>query len=390
MATASRPIFIWRTPDELREIAAREPANPVPLYLLANVLRRADDSQWRAIADEAMERTHHTPQRVYARGLMRITFGDWRGWADYELRLQNPDTIRDLFLFSEVCWRNQLWDGVEDLTGKSLVVLPEQGLGDCLQMWRFIPALVRSAGATSLMVYPKLIPLARHNFGKRASIRLYDVKPTVPFDRYVWSMSLPRIFGGLPEFEPLEGPGRRRPWAHGERPMRAGICWAGSTAYLHDPDRSIPFDALAPLLARPEVEWISLQVGPRAAECDGHPRLQQPDPPLLTFADTADLMAQCNYVVTVDTSVAHLAGLLGVPTYLILQSDSHWRWGLDDTTAWYPSMSLVRQPTFGDWAGAIDRVGAMIESGTYESLDRRASSSVISRATTAHQSLRAG
>jgi hypothetical protein len=260
-----------------------------------------------------------------------------------------------------MCWRNQLWDGKEDLAGKSLAVLPEQGLGDCLQMWRFVPALIESVGAPILMLYPKLVPLARHNFGKRARTWLYDVKPAVPFDRYVWGMSLPHIFGELPVFQPITGPGRRKKLAPRTRPVRAGICWAGSADYLHDADRSIPFDSLAPLLERPEVEWVSLQVGPPAANGKDHPTLRTPDPSLVTFADTADLMAELDYVVTVDTSVAHLVGLLGVPTYLMLQSDSHWRWGLEDTTPWYPSMRLIRQPTFGDWTGAIHRLTTLLD-----------------------------
>jgi hypothetical protein len=366
--TTSRPSFIWRTREELQDIAAREPTNPMPLYLLAHVLRRAGESRWRDVANEAMERVHHTPQRIYARGVMRITLGDWGGWTDYEMRLQNPDTIRDLFLYSELCWRNQRWDGTEDLTGKSLVVIPEQGLGDCLQMWRFLPALLDSAGTLILLAYPRLLPLARHSVGTRAMVWLYDVKPTVTFDRYVWSMSLPNIFGGLPTFRPLESPKRRPRLARRERAMRAGLCWAGSSDYLHDLDRSIPFETLGPLLARPEVEWFSLQVGGRAAEASGCAALRTPDPPLVTFADTADLIGQLDYVVTVDTSVAHLAGLLGVPTFLMLQSDSHWRWGLEDTTPWYPFMRLIRQPAFGDWAGAVRQLGTALDSDSTAAL----------------------
>jgi ADP-heptose:LPS heptosyltransferase len=89
-----------------------------------------------------------------------------------------------------------------------------------------------------------------------------------------------------------------------------------------------------------------------------------PDQPLVTFADTADLIGQLDYVVTVDTSVAHLAGLLGVPTFLLLQLDSHWRWGIEDTTPWYPFMRLIRQPTFGDWAGAVRQLGTILDNAS--------------------------
>jgi hypothetical protein len=370
--TTSRPAFVTHTREELEAIAARDPTNPVPLYLLALVLRREGEPCWRDVANEAMGRSHGTPQRVYARALMRITLGDWGGWADHEKRLQCPDTIRDLSIFAEICWKNQLWDGKEDLADKSLVVLPEQGFGDCLQMWRFFPALIRSVATPILMIYPRLTPLARHNFGAQAKVSLWHVKPKAPFDRYVLSMSLPYIFQGLPAFEPLRGPGRRPKLDRRDLPVRAGLCWAGNAGYCHDAARSIPFDALAPLLERTEVEWLSLQVGPRATDSDGHPTLRMPNPPLVTFGDTADLIGELDYVVTADTSVAHLAGLLGVPTYLMLQLDSHWRWGLDDTTPWYPSMRLVRQPTFGDWPGAIRSLSTMLDAELHASADYRA------------------
>ena len=365
--TTSQPTFIWRTREELEDIAAREPTNPVPLYLLASLLRRTGEPRWRSIIDEAMKRSHHTPQRMHARGQTRITLGDWGGWTDYEARFQNPDTVRDLSFFSEITWRSKPWDGKEDLSGQSLVVLPEQGHGDCLQMWRFVPALLQSTcGTTTLMLYPRLVSLARHNFGSRAKISLC-VKPAKPFDRYVWSMSLPSIFGGLPPFEPLHGTGRRPLPAFHQRPVRAGLCWAGNPGYLHDVDRSISLDVLAPLLEHDDVEWISLQVGSRAGDASQHPVLRSLDPPLTTYLDTANIIAQLDFVVTVDTSVAHIAGLCGVPIYMLLQSDSHWRWGLEETTPWYPSMRLVRQPTFGDWASVIRQVQAMVDRCDYAS-----------------------
>jgi hypothetical protein len=355
-----RPIFVFRSRAELEDIAAREPHNPMPLYLLANVLRRAGDPSWRDVTAAARERPHIAPQHIYARSLVRIQQNDWGGWTDYRMRFRGPETIRDLLMFSDICWKHQEWDGTEDLTGRSMVVLPEQGLGDCLQMWRFIPWLLERGCNPILMSYPRLVALARHNFGDRAKVWLHDVKPTVPFDRYVWSMSLPAIAGGLPPFRPLRAPGRRPRLPRRARPVRAGLCWAGSPNYLHDPDRSMPLADLESLLSRSEVEWTSLQVGPRASEGDPY-ALHTPSPPLASFADTADLLSDLDYIVTVDTSVAHLAGLLGLPTYLLLQHDSHWRWGLGGTTPWYPSMRLIRQHTFGDWPSAVRELAAILD-----------------------------
>jgi hypothetical protein len=115
----------------------------------------------------------------------------------------------------------------------------------------------------------------------------------------------------------------------------------------------MPFSALAPLFRLDDTTWYSLQVGDREADATDCRSIYRPDPPLNTFADTAAVIAQLDYVVTVDTAVAHLAGSLGVPTYLLLPTAATWRWGLANDTAWYPTMRLIRQQKPGDWTGAI-------------------------------------
>jgi hypothetical protein len=352
---------VWRTPEELREIAEREPTNPMPLYMLAQVLRRAGDASWTAAEAAAIERPHATPQRIYAHAIMRILHGDFGGWSDFDSRLHEPGTLRDLSPFGEIVWKRQRWDGKEDLTGKSLLILPEQGHGDCLQMWRFVPPLLDIVGRPILTVYSRLAPLARHAFGPRCQMWLYDVRANIAIDRYVWCMSLPGIFGALPPFTPLDAPRRRPRIPKPDGRPRAGVCWAGEPGYRQDSERSMPISALAPIFARPDVDWFSLQVGARAADADAYDAVRKPDPALVTYADTADFVAQLDFVVTVDTSVAHLAGLLGVPTYLLLQLDSHWRWGLDDTTPWYPSMRLIRQSVLGDWSNVVRELAGLLD-----------------------------
>jgi hypothetical protein len=352
---------VWRTPEELRQIAEREATNPMPLYMLAQVLRRAGDPSWPTMEAAALQRAHGTPQRTYARAIMKILHGDFDGWRDFDSRLCEPGTVRDLSPLGEICWKSQQWNGKEDLTDKSLLILPEQGHGDCLQMWRFIPPLLEAVGKSILTCYSRLAPLARHAFGPRCQLWLYEVKPPISVDRYVWSMSLPGIYGALPPFTPLRAPRRRPRIDRSNGRLQAGLCWAGEPGYAQDAERSMPIGTLAPLLTRPEVDWFSLQVGMRASDADSYAGLRKPDPPLITYADTADLMAQLDYVVTVDTSVAHLAGLLGIPTYLLLQLDSHWRWGLYETTPWYPSMRLIRQSVLGEWASAVSALSAMLD-----------------------------
>jgi hypothetical protein len=347
--------------EELVSIAELEPANPMPRYLLAMALRRRGDPDWQQHVDLALALPHLTPQHTYARALVKIERGEWEGWTDYNARLAAPDTIEDLGKYRELCWKHRAWDGTEDLADKSILVLPEQGFGDCLQMWRFIPPLTEIAGSVIAMVYPRLVALARHNFGSHAKIWLDGIKPTATFDRYVWSMSLPAALGRLPHFTTIATPRRRPKLPPRTRPIRAGVCWAGNPDYTQDPDRSMPIGALTPLLLRDDVEWYSLQVGERAADANDYDALLNPDPPLVTYSDTADLMMELDYVITVDTSVCHLAGNLGVPTWLLLQYDSHWRWGLADVTPWYPMMRLIRQQGPRDWASSVAQVNALLD-----------------------------
>jgi hypothetical protein len=128
-----------------------------------------------------------------------------------------------------------------------------------------------------------------------------------------------------------------------------------------DRERSLSVDTFGPLLARDDVQWYSLQVGPSASEATAWPRLSQSPEALLTFADTADFIAGLDCVVTVDTAVAHLAGSLGIPTIVLLNFVSEFRWGLDDTTPWYPTAQLLRQPAPGDWSSVIKRLSAMLD-----------------------------
>lgn len=361
-ATHDRAGRIIRTPEDLIALAEREPTNPVPLYQLAIALRRRGDPCWHHAVAAASERPHITPQQVYGRALAKITFGDWSGWRDYNTRFAAPNMIREyLAEFGDIFWKHQEWDGNEALTDKSLLVLPEQGYGDCLQMWRFIPTLIESAGTVIVMTYPGLIPLARHNFGSRAKIWMAKIKPTQPFDRYVWSMSLPAAVGYLPDFQPLMAPGRRTTLPARTRTFRAGICWAGYSEYERDPERSTHLADLAPLLERSDIEWHALQVGPRAGEAIEFPLIIPPRQPLVTFGDTADLIRELDFVVSVDTSVCHLAGLMGIPTYILTEHASNWRWGLDDVTPWYPSVRVIRQPAPGDWAGTVDRLNQLLD-----------------------------
>ena len=153
--------------------------------------------------------------------------------------------------------------------------------------------------------------------------------------------------------------------------LHLGVVWAGRPEHWDDARRSLPFAALAPLWAVRDVRWFSLQVGPRAADLAGAPPGVMTDlGPLLTdFADTAAAVSVLDLVVCVDTAVAHLAGALGRPAWLLLPHAADWRWMRDpDATVWYPSVRLFRQDGVGDWDGVVRRVAGALGGGADASL----------------------
>jgi hypothetical protein len=246
-----------------------------------------------------------------------------------------------------------MWSGLEeDISQQTLLVVYEQGIGDTLQMLRFVPAIAERAARIRLVVQRALLDFVQYNLDRFAEVTVRDVN-SMNCDRYVRIMSLPALIGALPQFIPF-----RAPQATQLESLSAklGICWAGNPQCRDDNRRSMPISELKPLFDRYNVEWHNLYVGSRAMDAQTWPQLRPPDPPLRSFADTANLMAGLDCVITVDTAVAHLAGGLGIPTFLLLPAAASWRWGLNDTTPWYPSMRLIRQQTGGDWRSATERL----------------------------------
>jgi hypothetical protein len=345
------------------ERASQDPTNPMSWYARAHEYRTAGDLEaWCRTIEVALSVPHHSPEQCWSRAWARLTRGDWSGWTDYEARALHADDRSPRTTWEDwVRWTHGPWDGNEGLGDKTILVLSEQGMGDNIQMLRYLPLLADRAHEVIVRVYPRLVPFVQCNFGDRVTVIIHGVDKPYAFDRYTNLMSLPHLFEQLPPFVPLRSPRRRPPLSARGRPVRAGICWAGSSYHGNDETRSMPAACIAPLLARTDIEWHTLQVGERAVEADRYPSLVRPWPPLITFGDTADLIAELDMVVAVDTAVGHLAGCLGAPTYLMLPFCSEYRWGLEDRTPWYPSMQLVRQPAAGDWAGAVVRLQQLLD-----------------------------
>jgi hypothetical protein len=171
-------------------------------------------------------------------------------------------------------------------------------------------------------------------------------------------------------------PDLREQWRErlaGNRKFKVALAWAGSAVNKNDRHRSMPLSALGPLAAVDGVEFYTLQFGKPAEEVASPPagmRLIDHTSQIRDFADTAALLPELDLVICVDTALAHLAGAMGRPVWVLLQFTPDFRWLLEGrTTAWYPSMRLFRQKKFGDWAEVIEGVAA--ELGEYVEKNRR-------------------
>ena len=282
--------------------------------------------------------------------------GDFRrGFSEYEWRKKHRN-FRHFF--------RQLpgpaWTGFP-LHGKTLLVHAEQGLGDTIQLVRYMPTLAARGARVILACDPALIPLLRDQAGLWDVVARAESLPR--YDCWVDQMSLPRLLGATPEDIPepdgylVSDPVRRRAWAARLGGARIGFAWAGNPLHSNDRRRSLPM-AQAAALARPGM--VSLQCGARAIEACSM-GLADMSASLTDFSETAALVANLALVVTVDTAVAHLAGALGVPAWVMLPFAPDWRWivGRDDTP-WYGSMRLFRQEAAGDWDGVIGRMNAAL------------------------------
>jgi hypothetical protein len=346
-AAAKGQVFLSLLTDVMRATH-----DPMPWYWLAKYCRCHSESElWLGVLSTAMACDHQSSEAIYHRGSAKLLLDDWSGWLDREARHYKPSySTRRSKRVRELIWRSRAWDGVEDISDKTLVVIDEEGLGDTIQMQRFISALTERVGRLAVRLPPPLVALFRCNFDRIADVVTHRECASMAFDRYAWSMALPALMNALPPFLPLGAP---EPARRSQARKRIGICWAGRPTYYDDGNRSLPLTTLRDIISAQQVHWVSLQVGDRAAELIDLPAVRAADPPLGSFSDTANVVSGLDAVVTCDTSVAHLAGSLGVPTFLLLQRCAVPRWGLHDTTPWYPTVRLIRQCRQGDWSTVV-------------------------------------
>mgnify|MGYP001810105821 CR=1 FL=1 len=330
-----------------------------------------DESGALATLDEHAALQGDTPAAGWVRAFALLALERFReGWHAHEHRL-----VLAAGSASAPSLRGTPWHG-EPLHGRSIAVLAEQGLGDQIMMARFVHGL-RRRGATRIIVEAgaPLVPLLRTMPVVDAVIRRGD--PFPPTDYVVPVSSLPHRLGvegdlyvDLVPYVAATGacPPALAAQLATPAPLRIGLVWGGEPRNHSDHERSIPLATFAPLLGLPGFAWYALQKGPHAAERDTLPpplreRLVDLSGHLHDFHDTAHAMARLDVVVTVCTSVAHVAGALGVPTFVLLRHAADWRWfrGRHDSP-WYPTARLFRQARRGEWAPVLrDVARALVE-----------------------------
>lgn len=305
---------------------------------------------------------HHPdyPEARLYRGLAELKLGDYaHGWDDYEFRL-DTDEIRSMRRY----YPGNAWNG-EDVAGRTVMLVAEQGFGDAIQFARFAPLLMER-GARVLLEAPRPLASLLRSIPGLEVIPRDD--PLPHYDYYAYLMSLPRFFArsldSVPARVPYLTPSTDKVAAWKQRltsdhNLRVGLVWAGDPhknhpkRYRADRRRSAPLARLATLGTVPGITWYSLQKGDAAEQARGpnapFPIVDLTDE-LESFEDTAALIEALDLIVAVDTAVGHLAGALAKPTWSMLRYDCCWRWLKDRTDSpWYPQARLYRQPQRFDW-----------------------------------------
>jgi len=306
------------------------------------------------------------------RSLALLLSGDFNnGWREYEWRWKNEN----LRLVSR--WKDlaPLWLGEPSLKGKTILLHAEQGLGDTLQFCRYVQPLKAQGAKVILEVQPVLHSLLKNLDG--ASVVITKNTPPPAFDVQCPLLSLPLALRTTldtvphPERYIHSDKGLVSEWRARlgrKRKPRIGLVWSGSPKHKGDQQRSIFLNDLLTLLS-PDFEFFSLQKELRDADADvlhAHPAIRHFGADLGDFSDTAALCELMDLVISVDTSVAHLAGAMGRPLWVLLPFIPDWRWLLDrEDSPWYSSARLFRQPQPGDWAAVLNRVRAELMAGSF-------------------------
>lgn len=342
---------------------ALEPSNAEAHSNRGNVLgdlKRIDEAM--ACYDRAIALKPDYADANWNKALLLLVKGEYRaGWEMFEWRLKREQTRAMYPEYPAPTWRGQ-----RDIAGRRLLVHSEQGLGDVIHFCRYLEDVARLGAEIIFEVPAALVPFVRTLRFPLTVVAKGDALPQ--FDAYCPVMSLPFAFGTEVETVPsavpylFSDPRRVAVWQQRLGPrdrMRVGLAWSGASTHQDDARRSMKLEQLLPLLDLP-IEWHSLQREYRPSDMDllrRCPGITQHQDELEDFAATAALIECMDLVITVDTSVAHVAAAMGKRVWIMLAFVADYRWLLDrDDTPWYPSVRLFRQPRIGDWGCVVSRV----------------------------------
>ncbi|TJZ77475.1 tetratricopeptide repeat protein [Chitiniphilus eburneus] len=354
-----------------RRALALDPRDPLTHSNLGVLLAgQARDAEAENAFITALATVPGHPRARLNRAFLLLARGQWRpGWVEHETRfdphLKYP-TLRPAHL------PGQRWQG-QSLAGQSILLWLEQGYGDQIQFCRYAMRLKQMGAArVAVACQPVLVTLLRSLGGVDQVLAHTDTQAAgLRFDYWAMSMDVPRHGGGTPETWPASLPYLAPDPAHRARwqarlpdsGFKVGVCWRGNPLHHNDRQRSLPAVAtLAPLARIPGIHWISLQPGTQPSAPEGMALLPL-GAEFEDFADTAAVIDQLDLVISVDSAVAHLAGALACPCWVLLPAiGTDWRWQRErGDSPWYPeTMRLFRQDQPGDWSGPLAEMAGQL------------------------------
>lgn len=344
-------------------------------YNLGNLLKsqlRLTEAE--ACLREAIVLRPEYDQAIFSLSVLQLMQGRFEeGWPNYDVwRMKQPTRRAE----------SRRWQG-ESLQKKSILLFYEQGFGDTIQFVRYVPLVVAQAERVVVWIQSSLADVfVASDFG--AQLYLGEEPPTETFDFACPIPSLPIVFASNAQTFPNKIPYLRTDQALigkwrkrlniglSPRRLQIGIVWAGNSNHHNDRNRSVPVSLFAPLFVCPDVDWHSLQVGKRSGDVAALGAcVQDWESELIDFSQTAAALANLDLLISVDSSVAHLAGAIGIPVWLLVPFLPDWRWALArEDSYWYSSMRLFRQGQPGDWLSVLQRVKLALTEKVVKTIDK--------------------
>mgnify|MGYP001610403503 CR=1 FL=1 len=311
--------------------------------------------------DKCLELNNSFYDAYWNRGLILLVLGKYKdGFEDYEYRFKKKSSTdsRD--------FRKPKWNG-EDLNGKRILVSCEQGFGDSIQFVRYIP-LIKERGGDVILECKKELKRLFENFnGLIDGIvdKQKDKVPEIDFDYYIHLMSLPRIFDTTTENVPFSNGyihiNKTSKREFDKSKFNIGIVWSGNPDFPDNSLKSANFEDFKILTEIPGIKFYSLQKG-KAGERLNDSEIEDLTKEIFDFRDTAEFVAGLDLIISIDTSIAHLAGAMRKDVWVLLNDSADWRFGINgNNCVWYSSMRLFRQKEKGDWKSVFEEVKRELE-----------------------------